>query len=313
MAARNGSLAALLLCVAAAGWATHAHPVVPDRHARFNGHSLQLHFANANAPAPRPLLVFATGDGGMHRKDLDLYRHIQALDYPLVGFDARDYVKHLGASDTTTPERLAQDYRDMIAAAREALHLDAPRRVVLVGVSRGAGLSVIAAGELHDVISGVVAIALTREEEYVRWYRRLLPLPRREVMIDVEEYLPQLGDLPLAAVQSTHDKYLPAADARLLLGADGPRRRLQAVDARNHSFGGARQQLYAAIQRALHWVENAGSHIPDPGSRIPDPGSRIPDPDDNLPDELSELWRRDGAVAGARLLPVPLLWHVSFS
>jgi pimeloyl-ACP methyl ester carboxylesterase len=205
----------------------------------------------------------------MHRKDLDMYRHLEAWGYPLVGFDARDYVKHLGASETTTPERLGQDYTTIIAAAREALRLDSRRRVVLVGVSRGAGLSIVAAGEIRDGISGVVAVALTREEEYVRWFRRLLPRPRREVMVDVEEYLPELGDLPLATVQSTHDKYLPAADARLLLGADGPHRWLQAIDARSHSFGGARPQMYAAIQRALDWVENTGSRMGASRIRLP--------------------------------------------
>jgi hypothetical protein len=110
-----------------------------------------------------------------------------------------------------------------------------------------------------------VAIALTREEEYVHWYRRLLVVPRREVMVNVEEYLPQLGDLPLAVVQSTRDKYLRAADARVLLGPDGPRRWLQIVDARNHSFGGARRQLYAAVQRALDWITSTfGNPIPHP-------------------------------------------------
>jgi pimeloyl-ACP methyl ester carboxylesterase len=253
----------VLLCwIAASGCAAHARPRVPDAHATFNGHALTLHFANPGAPAARPLLVFATGDGGMHRKDLDLFRHLGAWGYPLVGFDAHDYVKHLGTSDTTTPERLADDYRGIIAAARDALHLDPARHIVLVGVSRGAGLSVVAAGELHDAISGVVAIALTREEEYVRWRRRFLVLPRREVMVDVQEYLPQLGDVPLAVVQSTHDKYLPANDARALLGPDGPRRWLQIIEAANHSFGGARPQMYSAVQHALEWVSS--SSIPNP-------------------------------------------------
>jgi pimeloyl-ACP methyl ester carboxylesterase len=261
LAVRSARLPAFLLFAVASGCAGHARPLVPDDRASFNGHGLDLHFANTSAPHARPLLVFATGDGGMHRKDLDMYRHLDAWGYPLVGFDARDYVKHLGPSETTTPERLAQDYRAIIAAARDALHLDPTRRVVLVGVSRGAGLSVVAAGELRDVVSGVVAVALTREEEYVRWYRRLRVFPRREVMVDVEEYLPQLEDLPLAVVQSTRDQYLRAADARLLLGPDGPRRWLQVVDAHNHSFGGARQQLYAAVQRALEWVAAPERHL----------------------------------------------------
>ena len=261
--------AALLVCAAMSGCAAHVRPGMPDAHAIFNGHALTLHFANARAAADRPLLVFATGDGGMHRKDLDLYRHLGAWGYPIVGFDARDYVKHLGASETTTPERLAEDYRSIIAAARAALHLDSGRRIVLVGVSRGADLAVVAAGELRDAVTGVVAVALTREEEYVRWRRRLLVLPRREVMVDVQEYLPQLGDLPLAVVQSTRDNYLPATEARALLGPDGPRRWLQAVTAANHSFGGARPEMYTAVGRALQWIDQAS--IPNPQSPIPNP------------------------------------------
>ena len=260
---RSARLEVFLLFSLATGCASQPRPLVPDGRASFNGHRLELHFANATVPEPRPLVVFATGDGGMHRKDLDMYGRLAAWGYPLVGFDARDYVKHLGPSETTTPERLAQDYRQIIAAAHEALHLEPGRRVVLVGVSRGAGLSVVAAGELRDVVSGVVAVALTREEEYVRWYRRLRVLPRRAVMVDVEEYLPQLGDMALAVVQSTRDKYLRAADARVLLGPDGPRRWLQEVDARNHSFGGARDPMYQALHRAIRWIESP-ARIPYP-------------------------------------------------
>jgi len=220
----------------------------------FNRHPLALHFANPGAPAPRPLLVFATGDGGMHRKDRDLYRHLEAWGYPLVGFDARDYVTHLGPAEVTTPERLADDYQRMIASARDALHLDAARPIVLVGVSRGAGLSVVAAGQLHEAIAGVVAIALTREEEYVHWVHHVLP--RREVMVDIEEYLPELGRVPLAVVQSAHDKYMPGPTARALLGPDNPQRWLQVIDARNHSFSDARDEMYEAARRAIEWVES---------------------------------------------------------
>jgi pimeloyl-ACP methyl ester carboxylesterase len=250
----------MLTCaLASSGCASHVLRARPDTLVGLNGHSLRLHLANAAPPASQPLLVFASGDGGMHRKDLDAYRRLASWGYPMVGFDARDYVTHLGgASDTTTPERLAADYARIIAAARQTLQLPADRAVILVGVSRGAGLSVVAAPYLRPAVAGVVAIALTREEEYVRWYRRL-PLLRepRSVMVNVYEYLSQLGDLPLAVVQSTHDKYLPAAAARDLFGPDSARRRLEAVEARNHSFAGARPRMYAAIRAALEWVESA--------------------------------------------------------
>jgi pimeloyl-ACP methyl ester carboxylesterase len=256
----------LLICTtASSGCAAHARPLVADRFVSLNGHSLRLHFANAQASVVCPLLIYATGDGGMRRKDLDTYRHLVSWGYPIVGFDARDYVKHLGrGSDATTPERLAADYARIIDSARETLGIDARRPVVLIGVSRGAGLSVIAAGELRQVIAGVVAVALTQEEEYVRWYRRLRVLrePRRAVMVDVYEYLAQLGDLPLATIQSTRDQYLPAAKARALFGPDTQRRWLQPIDAQNHNFRGARSRMYSAIQAALIWV-TAPPKLPD--------------------------------------------------
>ena len=249
----------LSLCLLTLAWGCAAHPApaLPDQFVSLNSHSLRLHFENGNAAPARPLLVYATGDGGMHRKDLDTYRHLAALGDPIVGFDARDYVKHLGTpSATTTPERLAEDYTRIIERARGALGVDDHRPVVLVGVSRGAGLSVVAAGRLCSAIAGVVAVALTQEEEYVRWYRHL-PRPhvaRQPVMVDVYDYLGQLGDLPVAVVQSTHDHYLPAAKARDEFGPDTTYRWLQPIDAANHNFGGARDRMYDAIQSALTWV-----------------------------------------------------------
>jgi len=246
-----------LAAIAISSCAANPHPAVPDQFVSLNSHSLRLHFENAEAAAPRPLLVYATGDGGMHRKDLDTYRHLAALGDPIVGFDARDYVTHLGKdTPTTTPERLADDYSQIIMRARQALGLDPHCAVVLVGVSRGAGLAVVAAGRLRHSISGVVAVALTREEEYVRWYQHL-PLPHEShppVMVDVYAYLEQLGSLPIAVVQSTHDQYLPAAKAREQFGPDTWSRWLQPIDAANHNFGGARSQMYAALQSALNWV-----------------------------------------------------------
>lgn len=250
----------LVAAITIAGCASNPRPAVPDRFVSLNSHSLHLYLDNFNASPGRPLLVYATGDGGMHRKDLDTYRHLATLGDPIVGFDARDYVKHLGKdTPTTTPERLAHDYSEIIMQAREALALDANCPVVLVGVSRGAGLAVVAAGQLRDSITGVVAVALTQEEEYVRWHWHL-SAPHEShspVMVDVYAYLAQLGKLPIAVVQSTHDRYLPAAKAREQFGPDTPYRWLQTIEARNHNFSGARTRMYDAIRSALDWVVTA--------------------------------------------------------
>jgi dienelactone hydrolase len=256
VAERAGVRAACVLLAVACtgGCAVHhapsaapARPRVADRLVVVHEHPLRLHFAAGTRGPGHPLLVYATGDGGWHRKDLAAYRYLVSFGDPMVGFDAHDYTTHLGPDDSTTPERLAADYQRIITAAKETLQLPDGYPIVLVGVSRGAGLTVVAAAQpaLRPAIGGVLAIALTKEEEYVN--------------VEVYQYLPQLAGMPVAVIQSTRDHYLPAAAARALFGPDRPDRWFQAITARNHSFGGARDELYAAIARSLRWISPSSS------------------------------------------------------
>ena len=260
-----------LAALAVGGCAPRVHlpdgSISPERTIVLNDHALTLHFANAHARASLPLLVYATGDGGWHRKDLDLFHHLILMGYPIVGFDAHVYVTHLGNRAETTPVRLGADYGRIIAMARDALHLALDRPVVLVGVSRGADLSVVAAGQrvLRPAVSGVLAVALTREEEYVtrrlRLRRGQRTPPARE-MVQTYEILPLLGTMPVAVIQSTHDNYLPAAEARGLFGPDTPRRRFEPIESRNHSFSDARDKLYAEMEASLEWIDERLSLSP---------------------------------------------------
>ena len=190
----------------------------------------------------------------------------------MAGFSAPSYLSHLGfVSGTTTPVRLARDYQRLIEFAKQVLNLPASTRTVLVGVSRGAGLAVVAAGgrELNVELAGVLAVALTREEEYVRHYqvkpgRTPSDMPTRELVgFQTYEYLDRLRALPLVVIQSTGDNYLPAASARTLFGPDTDLRRLVSIEARDHSFGGARDALYARMADALTWM---ASRPPSPST-----------------------------------------------
>jgi len=234
-----------------------------DRTIVLNRHGLSLHLAMPPGPPRGPLLVYATGDGGWHRKDLALYREIVSWEHPVVGFSAREYVTNLGTdTDTTTPIRLARDYLAIISLAKTELHLPPAYPVILIGVSRGAGLSVVAAGQrpAQRELSGVLAIALTKEEEYVHWFRRTPGASVRATaeepsMVEVYEYLPRLGPLPLYVIQSTHDNYLPAEKARVLFGPDTNRRRFQPIESNNHNFSDNREAMYAAAREALAFIE----------------------------------------------------------
>jgi dienelactone hydrolase len=261
-----GALAALGGCGAAhrATLRSPHKPVEFERSMTLYDHPLDLHLARPAQLQPgTPLLFYATGDGGWRGKDVETYRRLIRWGYPVAGFSAPNYLSHLGfVSGTTTPGRLARDYQTMIEFAKRTLDLPASTRTVLVGVSRGAGLAVVAAGraELNVELAGVLAIALTKEEEYVRHYRvrpgrTPADMPTRELVeFQTYDYLDRLRELPLVVIQSTGDNYLPAPSARKLFGPDAALRRLVSIESRDHSFSDARDALYAQMAGALTWM-----------------------------------------------------------
>jgi pimeloyl-ACP methyl ester carboxylesterase len=204
-----------------------------------------MHLVKPAAPNNLPLIVYATGDAGWKRGDRQTYKELKSWGYPVAGFGSPDYLKHLGPGvKTITAVELARDYTAMIEFAEAELGMSARTPVILVGVSRGAGLSVAVAAQesVRDRLRGVVAIGLTKEEEYLD-------------MDDLYGQLPALGPLPLAVVQSTQDNYLPATQARQLFGADNDHRVLRAISARNHNFSDARTAMYDAIRASLAWID----------------------------------------------------------
>jgi fermentation-respiration switch protein FrsA (DUF1100 family) len=152
---------------------------------------------------------------------------------------------------------------------------------VLVGFSRGSGLAVVAAGEseLRPLLGGVLAVALTENEEYVRDDRTRVgreprkSSDRRLATLRPYEVLADLDHLPLAVIQSTKDAYLPAARARQLFGPDREGRRLYAITAGSHTFAGARDTLYERARLALEWIESRDSGTAPAGSASSSHGS----------------------------------------
>jgi pimeloyl-ACP methyl ester carboxylesterase len=212
------------------------------------------------------LVVYATGDGGWYDLDREIFEWISKWNYPAVGFSSKDYLKNLGSvSDTTTPRNLAQDFDAIIQFAEQKLNISPATPIVLVGLSRGAGLAVVAAGEgaLDSKLAGVLAIALTKEEEYVVHYKHggnpSSGKSKNElVQIETYEYLPRIKSVPVVVIQSTHDNYLPAEDARALFGPDTSLKKLLPIEAQNHSFYGGRPDLFAKTEAALSWIYRIG-------------------------------------------------------
>jgi fermentation-respiration switch protein FrsA (DUF1100 family) len=210
--------------------------------------TLMLHLARpAGGGAPRMLLFHVTGDSGWHGLDTLYFDAMTARGYTLAGASARAFRARLGQSGGATPARLAADYLALIDEAQSRLQLPPGTPIVLTGLSRGAGLTVVAASqpEVSRRIAGVLLMGLTVDESNVR------PAAAPFTLLDGIAR-------PLVLLQSTVDRHVPAAEARRLFGSDKADRKLVAIEAEGHTFGGNREELFRQVEAGLGWIARTG-------------------------------------------------------
>jgi pimeloyl-ACP methyl ester carboxylesterase len=205
----------------------------------------KLHLARpSGGQPPRMLLIHVTGDDGWRGLDPLYFDAMAARGYALAGMSARALRADLGSQGVgATPARLAADYLALIDAAEARLRLPPGTPIVLTGISRGAGLAVVAAAqpEVSRRIAGLLLMGLTAGEGNVR--------PRAAPFT----LLARIGH-PIVLLQSTADRHMPAAEARRLFGPDTPGRKLVAIEADNHTFGGHRDELFKQAEAGLDWI-----------------------------------------------------------
>jgi len=246
--------AALLVLACASPAPATSAPTSLETDILVRDYPLTLHLSVVPNHPIEPLIVYATGDGGWAGSDKDMFDRLAAWGYPVAGFSAHDYVKHLSqGAAAISPSEMASDFDGMIRASLSALKLSSNTHVVLVGKSRGAGLDVAVAGEepIRSELRGVIAVALTREEEYAG-----VPSPDggEPKMLLTYPALPALGDVRVAVIQSTHDDYIPAAEARTLFGPDTSSRTFRPVESADHNFEGGETELYRQMADCFDWI-----------------------------------------------------------
>ncbi len=234
---------------------------------RLPNRSLHLRWARPEIPsAPTFLVAFATSDGGLHGGSKAIYKHLAQQGYYVAAVSSREVLKSVRSSGKliTFPEATA-DIEAFIREAKRLLRLPESTPTIVTGLSRGASIVVLAAGDpsLQRYICGAVAIALTRETDYVK-----PPEPaQRAVSIRLDEKggillypaLDRLGSIPIAVIQSMHDDYVPSSESRSLMGPDTPARRLYEIPASDHAFTGGRSQMLRAVDDALSWITAAAA------------------------------------------------------
>jgi dienelactone hydrolase len=240
-----------------------AYEVIPGQISAANRHIHATWVRPLQDRHPGYLVVFSTGDNGWFGTSSALFRHLAEEGYTLVGFSTPEVLEPIIRSgERVSTTQAARGLKELYAQANRHVGLPDATPIVLVGFSRGASVVAFTAAhpELQRGIRGAVAIALTREADYLH-----VPERERGHGIQVDEYgrlqlypaLKLLGSTRLAVIQSTHDDYVPAAESRQLLGSDTPTLRLYEVEAKDHGFRGARDKLMHDLDNALLWIEEA--------------------------------------------------------
>ncbi len=209
---------------------------------------------------PQYFIVFTTGDGGWHGVSNEVMEHLAAQGYSIAGLSAPDVLRPLKRARR---KMTAAQAEELLGAAfaqfRKELSIAPSARLIVVGFSRGATFVAFTAihPKLQHELAGAIAIGLTRRADYLGSItpaaadiqldkkRRVLIYPALKLFAHVR----------VAVIQSTGDRYVSAAESRELLGPDTALRRLYTVDARNHRFGGNREQLIVDLDSALRWIE----------------------------------------------------------
>jgi pimeloyl-ACP methyl ester carboxylesterase len=258
-----------------AGMAPSAEPAVfTMQHTRVAVRARDVRVTYVEPVEPRHpgfFLVFATGDGGWLGTSAALFTYLAEQGYLMAGVSSPEVLNRSQKPRRRfSPTQATATFANLFTRIRRDLGVDSSASMIVVGFSRGASIVAQTAmnQRLHVGLAGGVAIGLTREDDYVR-----APTGRRrhEFTVDDQgrlEIYPPLASVTgirLAIIQSTRDHYVAAAESRELLGPDTATRRLYAVDARNHMFGGGRDALLRDLDDALAWIE--GSAPPEAAAR----------------------------------------------
>jgi fermentation-respiration switch protein FrsA (DUF1100 family) len=202
--------------------------------------------------------IVTSGDGGWTHLGPEVAELLAEQGYRVVGFDAKAYLSSF--TSKSGPLQMGDVPRDYEALADHA----GSARPLLVGVSEGAGLSVLAAASpaVRARIAGVVALGLPDRNELAWRFRdSLIYLTKKtpdEPTFSVRDVVSRVAPAPLAAIHSRGDEFVPVPEVQGILEQARDPKRLWLVDADDHRFSGARPPLRQALLEAIAWIASWG-------------------------------------------------------
>jgi hypothetical protein len=131
---------------------------------------------------------------------------------------------------------------------------------ILIGLSEGAGLSVLAATNPHmkTRIAGVIGLGLPdRNELGWHWKDDVIYLTHgtpHEPTFSVAEIVGRVAPVPLGAIHSTRDEFVPLAEVQHVLERAGEPKKLWVVKAANHRFSDNLAEFDQRLLEAISWI-----------------------------------------------------------
>jgi fermentation-respiration switch protein FrsA (DUF1100 family) len=209
-------------------------------------------------PAGGEPIIVSSGDGGWIHLGPHVAELLAARGFFVVGFDAKAYLAGFTTDQSTLhPSDEPADYKALVTFASAATG----RKPILVGVSEGAGLSVLAATdpETKALIGGVIGLGLPDLNELGwRWKDSLIYLTHRapnEPTFSAAATVAAVAPLPLAIIQSTHDEFVPLAETQRIFERAASPKRLWIVEAENHRFSNNLPEFDARLIEAIQWIQ----------------------------------------------------------
>lgn len=204
----------------------------------------------------RPVIV-SSGDGGWIHLGPHVAETLAARGYFVVGFNVKAYLESFtNKAHALRGDEVPKDYLSLVEYATRGSAV----RPILIGVSEGAGLSVLAAvdPDMQRRIAGVVALGLPdRNELGWRWKDSLIYVTHgvpNEPTFSVSDLVGKLTPVPLAAIHSTSDEFVPESDVRKLMARASEPKRLWMVTASDHRFSGNVPEFDRRLLESIEWV-----------------------------------------------------------
>jgi fermentation-respiration switch protein FrsA (DUF1100 family) len=208
-------------------------------------------------PRGDPVIV-SSGDGGWIHLGPHVAEFLGSRGFYVVGFDVKAYLSGFTSEHSTLrAEDEPGDYHVLARFARQVTG----KRPILIGVSEGAGLSVLAATDpaTKADIAGVIGLGLPDFNELGwRWKDVLIYLTHRapnEPAFSAAAIVDRVAPIPLAAIHSTHDEFVPLDEVERVLNRAKDPRRLWIVNASNHRFSDNLAEFDRQLLDAIAWVK----------------------------------------------------------